>query len=63
MNFGKIAKRFAYANGLEEDMTADDGEELIGRNFAPGKLDKANAALEKLREQIRKRWKLDEDEE
>lgn len=63
MNFGKIAKVFAFNNGFSREMEASDGEDIEEageKALAPGKLAKANAALEKLKEQMERKWKIDE---
>lgn len=59
MNYGQIAKKIAFDRGFVNPIVAEDGENY-GENkaFAPGKLDKANAAFDKLKEITERRWKL-----
>ena len=59
MNYGILAKKFAYAKGFNAELTPDDGVDFgEGNALTPARLDKANVALDKLREQTQKRWKL-----
>lgn len=62
MNFGKIAKAHAFAVGFTTPFTEETLQPYMdeGKNASPGRLEKANNMLDKLREQMEKRWKLDE---
>jgi len=63
VNYGNIAKKIAFDRGFMNPVTAEDGLTYgEAREFAPGKLDKANEAFDKLREQTERRWKLVEPE-
>lgn len=57
MQYGNIAKAFIYEKGATTPMEAEDGVDFgEGKKFAPGQLDKANAARERVAEQLKKKW-------
>lgn len=59
MNYGNVAKRFAFDKGLRGGIDAIDGEVYgEGKPFTPARLEKANAAFDKLRDIMERRWKL-----
>lgn len=61
MNFGRIAKVHAFHKGAKNDMTDDDFEYAAGEKPTAKRLEKANARLSDLRDQLTRKWKLDED--
>ena len=62
MNFGNLAKKHTALHGLRVPITQDHATALLGEGtaFTPKKLEKANAAREKLNEQLTRKWKLDD---
>lgn len=60
MKAREIAKRYAFDHGLKEPMDDETLEPYMdGEKVTPKRLEKANDALDALRDSMTKRWKLD----
>lgn len=59
MNFGQIAKRHVFEHGFTTPITMDNAPDEIQTKV---RLEKANAALGKLKDIFVRKWKIEDDD-
>ena len=63
MQTRNIAKQFIFDNGAKREIVAEDGVKYndSGRSFTEKQLEKVENARLEVVEQLKKKWKLDEE--